>query len=100
MFRDTDPVHQTARRNLAEKRLTSVVKRLASTRDGLFFLRWLLTHSGVLRIEFPSDPVRTAWDAGRRALGLDLLRHGIAANEAANLLTPGDENDQPLPFLS
>ena len=56
-----------------KERLCGVVLRLAETNDGKEFLRWLITVCGVLRVEYPADHARAAWDAGKREVGLNVV---------------------------
>ena len=59
--------------------LGSVVRRLADSRDGQIFLRWVMAECGVFRQGFPRDDRATAWEAGRRAFGLQILE--LCVNE-------------------
>ena len=59
--------------------LGSVVRRLADSRDGRIFLRWVMAECGVFRQGFPRDDRATAWEAGRRAFGLQILE--LCVNE-------------------
>ena len=60
-------------------KLGSVVRALADSRDGQYFLRWIFEECSVFRQEFPRDEKLSAWNAGRRAFGLQIL--GLCAAE-------------------
>ena len=60
-------------------KLGSVVRMLADSRDGQYFLRWIQEECAVFRQEFPKDDKQSAWNAGRRAFGLQIL--GLCAAE-------------------
>ncbi|MCH5278076.1 MAG: hypothetical protein J1E80_09655 [Desulfovibrionaceae bacterium] len=59
--------------------LGAVVRKLADSRDGQVFLRWCMAECGVFRQGFPRDDRATAWEAGRRAFGLQILE--LCVNE-------------------
>lgn len=56
-----------------EEVLCAALRRMSGARDGLEFLRWLLTVCGTLRAEYPLDHARAAWDAGRRDVGVQIM---------------------------
>lgn len=68
-----------------ELRLRGAVRVLGKSREGRSFLVWLLEESGVLRQDFPADTASTAWHAGRRALGLEVLSLCIKEGLAGQL---------------
>lgn len=60
-------------------KLGNVIRMLADSKDGQYFLRWILDECAVFRQEFPRDEKMNAWNAGRRAFGLQIL--GLCAAE-------------------
>lgn len=66
-------------RGSMEPALGSVARTLADSRDGRIFLRWIMAECGVFRQGFPRDGTATAWEAGRRAFGLQVLE--LCVNE-------------------
>ena len=70
-----------------EIRIRGAVNALAQNENGMEFLRWLMNESGVFCQDFPGDDKAAAWNAGRRALGLQVLALCAAENMAAKLLT-------------
>ena len=67
-------------------KLSSVVRDLAKTNDGKFFLRWIMAECGVFEQTFPRDEKLSIWNAGRRSFGLQVLEVCAAARCAAMLL--------------
>ncbi len=76
-----------------ELRLQGAVRRLADNRDGQVFLRWMMAECGVFRQSFPGDETLAAWEAGRRAFGLQILELCMETDNAGLLLAkePHDE---------
>ena len=65
---------------LLERALCAAVARLANDADGLTFLRWLLTRQcGLLYAGYPPDHPAAAWEAGKRAVGVEVLARARAA---------------------
>lgn len=83
---DSDHASAERRRKEAliehEARMDSVLKALAKSRDGRYFLRWILDESGFFTQEFSQDERAAQWIAGRRSLGAQVFQqcaaHGIA----------------------
>lgn len=75
---------------LHKARLEGVVRKLANTPDGQYFLRWLVQGTGVFRADYPADHVRAAFDAGQRAVGLSIVTL-CAAVGAGNIIINNDE---------
>lgn len=67
-------------------KLSGVVRGLAKTNDGKFFLRWIMAECGVFEQAFPRDEKLSIWNAGRRSFGLQVLEVCAAAQCAAMLL--------------
>lgn len=55
------------------EQLCGALREMAGTRDGIEFLRWLVTFCGTLQATYPQDYARAAWDAGRRAIGIEIM---------------------------
>jgi len=67
--------------------LENAVKKLGGSYDGREFLRWCFEKCGVFEAAFPQNEKRAAWEAGRRAFGLDILALcAKAENLAATLI--------------
>ena len=75
-----------------ELKLEGVVRMLAENRDGQVFLRWCMDECGVFSQSFPRDGKIAAWEAGRRAFGLQILQLCAAVNCADTLLTKEESN--------
>ena len=75
---------------LHRAKLEGVVRKLANTPDGQYFLRWLVQGTGVFRADYPADHVRAAFDAGQRAVGLSIVTLCAAAG-AGNIIINNDE---------
>lgn len=69
-----------------ERKLCAVLAELAATDDGQFFLRWLMDETGAFRQEYPADDRIGMWNAGRRAVGMQVLERCAAAGVADTLL--------------
>ena len=78
--------------NGLEIKLQGVMRLLADNRDGQVFLRWVLNECGVFQQSFPRDGTLSAWEAGRRAFGLELLRLCAAAKCTDVLFMKEDSN--------
>lgn len=70
---------------LHQARLTGVVRELAKSPDGQYFLRWLMGISGALQASFPPDHAQAAFGAGKRVIGLSVLSLCAAAQETSFL---------------
>lgn len=75
---------------LHRAKLEGVVRKLAKTPDGQYFLRWLVRGTGVFQANYPADHVRAAFDAGQRAVGLSIVTL-CAAVGAGNIIINNDE---------
>lgn len=58
------------------------MRRLASNRDDLDWLRWLLDELCTLKQTYPADNTLAVWEASRRGLGLNILGLCIGAKVA------------------
>lgn len=76
-----------ARRRIrdAEKASLEARQRLLATSAGKLYFREQLERAGVFRSSFDSDPLRMAFNEGRRNEGLRLLSELFAADPAAAL---------------
>lgn len=72
--------------NDLELALQGAVRQLTDTRDGQVFLRWIMAECGVFRQSFPRDEKLAAWEAGRRAFGLQILERCMETDNAGLLL--------------
>lgn len=57
----------------AERRFCNAIVSLASTSDGLLFLRWLIGQSQILMAAYPADHAQAAYREGRRSMGAQLI---------------------------
>lgn len=57
----------------AERRLCNIIVSIASTPDGLFFMRWLIGQSQILMAAYPADHAQAAYREGRRSTGAQLI---------------------------
>lgn len=58
----------------AERRFCNAIVSLASTPDGLLFLRWVIDTSQILRAyTSPPDPAQAAYSEGKRHIGAQLI---------------------------
>lgn len=78
--------------NELELKLQGVMRQLADNRDGQVFLRWVLDECGVFQQTFPRGESFAAWEAGRRAFGLEVLRLCAAAKCTDILFLKEDSN--------
>lgn len=83
-----DPDHkqaqaEEARRKAQEfdRQLREALASLASTREGLLFLRWLIDQSGILKSQYPGDHAQATYNEGRRSIGAKLLNMAAAAGK-------------------
>lgn len=70
-----------------ELRLRAAVRLLGKNYEGQEFLRWMLAECGVFQQDFPRDEKAAAWNAGRRAFGLQIFGLCAAEDMAGMLLT-------------
>ena len=73
-------------------KLEGVVQKLSSTRDGVVFLRWIMSECSVFLQEYPVDDKLAVWNAGRRAFALQILNLCAAVGKADILLAKETEN--------
>lgn len=80
--------------------LLCAIRILGESYYGREFLRWLLTETEVFTADFPRNDKVTAWQNGRRALGLQILeltaatKGNLAAVLTAEVLFEKRENEQ------
>lgn len=53
--------------------LVTAIDQLGKNSAGREFLLWLLSETEVFTADFPANEKRSCWQAGRRALGLQVL---------------------------
>lgn len=84
---------ETIRRKERSARLGHIVQQLAGSRDGRYFLRWIMAECGVFEQTFPRDETLAVWNAGRRAFGLQVLELCAAGRCAATLWENREEDN-------
>jgi hypothetical protein len=72
--------------------LEGVMKHLAKTRDGQFFLRWVMDECKAFQQEYPADERVAMWNAGRRAFAMQIIEKCTAAGVADILLAKQSTN--------
>lgn len=77
---------------VAQQKLEGVVRQLAGTNDGLFFLRWLIRETGALQQEYPADERLAVWNAGRRSVGMQIFSLCAAVNCAGNICAKQEQD--------
>lgn len=85
-----------AGRALTQARLEDAVRRLAESRDGRTFLRWLIHGAGVFRAVYPQSHAEAAFQEGRRSVGLSVVQLCVNVGAGDILLdneTNGEVND-------
>lgn len=73
--------------NFKRENLINAVEQLGQSSVGREFLLWLLNEAEVFTADFPQNEKRTAWQAGRRALGLQVLELCARAGNLGVVLT-------------
>jgi len=66
--------------------LITAVDQLGKSSVGREFLLWLLNEAEVFTADFPQNEKRTTWQAGRRALGLQVLELCARAGNLGTVL--------------
>ncbi|MCC8066922.1 MAG: hypothetical protein LIO94_07455 [Clostridiales bacterium] len=66
--------------------LITAVDQLGKSSVGREFLLWLLNETEVFTADFPQNEKRTTWQAGRRALGLQVLELCARAGNLGTVL--------------
>ncbi|MCD8108476.1 MAG: hypothetical protein LUE20_11045, partial [Oscillospiraceae bacterium] len=66
--------------------LITAVDQLGRSSVGREFLLWLLNETEVFTADFPQNEKRTTWQAGRRALGLQVLELCARAGNLGTVL--------------
>ena len=74
-------------------KLKGVVESLGKSPDGIYFLRWLIHGTGVLKAGFPADHARAAFTEGQRSVGLPVLQLCTAANLSDVVLHEKEKNE-------
>lgn len=67
--------------------LITAVDQLGQNSVGREFLLWLLSETEVFTADFPANEKRSCWQAGRRALGLQILELCARAGNLGAVLT-------------
>ena len=83
-----DPDHkqaqaEEARRKAQEfdRQLREALASLASTPEGLLFMRWLIDQSGILKSQYPTGYAHATYNGGRRSIGAKLLNMAAQAGK-------------------
>jgi hypothetical protein len=76
-----------------QARLTDAVAHIAGLRDGRLLLRWLVEQCGTTRSTYPTDLAQAAWDAGRRSVGMEIIRLALGGRCAETLLQGADSDE-------
>lgn len=66
--------------------LIMAVDQLGKSSVGREFLLWLLNEADVFTADFPANEKRSCWQAGRRALGLQVLELCARAGNLGTIL--------------
>jgi len=72
--------------NYKRENLITAVDQLGRSSVGREFLLWLLNEAEVFTADFPQNEKRTTWQAGRRALGLQVLELCARAGNLGTVL--------------
>jgi len=72
--------------NYKRENLITAVDQLGRSPVGREFLLWLLNETEVFTADFPQNEKRTTWQAGRRALGLQILELCARAGNLGTVL--------------
>ena len=56
-----------------DRQLRESFAALASTAEGLLFLRWLIDISGMLKSQYPTGYAHATYNEGRRSIGAKIL---------------------------
>jgi len=72
--------------NYKRENLITAVDQLGKSSVGREFLLWLLNEAEVFTADFPQNEKRTTWQAGRRALGLQVLELCARAGNLGTVL--------------
>ena len=64
-----------------DRQLRESFAALASTPEGLLFLRWLIDLSGILKSQYPGDHAQATDNEGKRAIGSVLLKMASQAGK-------------------
>ncbi|MCD7712730.1 MAG: hypothetical protein LUJ25_08540 [Firmicutes bacterium] len=66
--------------------LITAVEQLGKSAVGREFLLWLLGETEIFTADFPANEKRSCWQAGRRALGLQVLELCARAGNLGTVL--------------
>ena len=69
-----------------EKQVRESLATLASTPEGLLFVRWLIDQSGILKSQYPGDHAQATYIEGKRFIGAKLLNMATQAGKLPAIL--------------
>lgn len=69
-----------------ERRICNTIVKLASSPDGLVFMRWFIGQSEILLSKYPADHAQAAYREGRRCLGAQLIALAAQAGVLPQIL--------------
>lgn len=64
-----------------DRQLREAFASLASTPEGLLFLRWLIDQSCILKSQYPGDHAQATYNEGKRSIGAKLLNMAAQAGK-------------------
>ena len=95
-----DPDHkqvqaEEARRKAQEfdRQLREALAAVASTPEGLLFLRWLIDQSGILKSQYPGDHAQATYNEGKRFIGAKLLNMAAQAGKLPAIIDMEGNNN-------
>lgn len=69
-----------------EKQVRESLATLASTPEGLLFVRWLIDQSGILKSQYPGDHAQATYIEGKRSIGSKILNMAAQAGKLPAIL--------------
>lgn len=95
-----DPDHKQAqaeeaqrKAQLFDRQLREALASLASTREGLLFLRWLIDQSSILKSQYRDSHAEAAYYEGRRSIGAKLLNMAAQAGKLPAIIDMEGNNN-------
>lgn len=73
-----------------DRQACEALAAIASTRDGMVFLRWCIGQSGLLVSAYPLDHAQAAYREGKRSLGAQLIAMAAQAGKLPEILKEQD----------
>ena len=69
-----------------DRQLRESFAALASTAEGLLFLRWLIDISGMLKSQYPTGYAHATYNEGKRFIGAKLLNMAAQAGKLSAIM--------------